>query len=119
MYVFFYRSLDMPDARFEEIDAQVDLKDFSQKLHRRYCSVFGTENSTYNTHMAFTHLYEQRKVNGPLQNTSTLKYESLYGLLGNLYKSGTTAAGKQAITNYLLRDTMGKTHMCGHERKVR
>ena len=119
VYIYYYRALDMDDARFQEIDAQVGLQEFAKKLHRRYCSVFGVENSTYNTHMAFTHLYEQRKANGPLQNTSTIKYESLYGLLGNLYRSGTTATGKQALTNFLLRDTMGKRHVCAHERKVR
>ena len=119
MYVYCYRALDLADVRFKEIDESVDLSSFAKRLHKRYCDTFGTENSTYNTHMAFTHLVEQRKRNGPLQNTSTLKYESLYGVLGNLYKSGTTAAGKQALSNFMLRDTIGKRHVCGHQRRVK
>ena len=119
MYVFLYRALDMPDERFQDIDADVNLDSFAKKLHKRYCDTFGTENSTYNTHIMCSHLVEQRKRNGPLQNTSTLKFESLYGVLGNLCKSGTTAAGKQALSNFMLRDTIGKRHVCGHMRKVR
>ncbi len=48
------------------------------------------------------------------------RYEALYGTIHTLYRAGTQGTGKQALSNYLVRDkAASKTHVCVPKRKLR
>ncbi len=116
LHGYLYRCLDQDETTFAHIQATQDLQGLFRALEKEYKATFGVENVTYNTHMYFRHVLEQRLVNGPLHEWSSLKYESLYGLLGMLYKSGTIAPGKQALQNFFLRDR--HHHLCRGQRTL-
>ncbi len=116
LHSFLYRSLDQDDKTFAHLEEAHDLPALFQMLEKEYKVAYGPENVTYNTHMWLRHVLDHRRKFGQLCLTSSLKYESLYGLLGNLYVSGTTAPGKQAIQNYLLRDNY--SHCCLSKRRL-
>ncbi len=116
LHGYLYRCLDQEESTFSHIKQVQDLEKLFRALEKEYIETFGKENVTYNTHMYFRHVLEQRLVNGPLYEWSSLKYETLYGLLGMLYHTGTTAPGKQALQNFFLRDA--HRHICRGKRTL-
>lgn len=108
-YVFIYRSLMLPDPELREIMAKVDLQQLLLSWQWRYELYHGYHMSTYNMHM-FTHALEARLKTGPLWQTSTERYESLYGEAKSNYYKGSISPAKQMISNCLLGDN--RTHFC-------
>ena len=74
--------------------------------------------ASYNFHVFITHLVDQRDELGvPLHQLSAVRYETLFGFMGRLYKSGTHNPGAQALNNFLLSQRL--THRCFDQRTMR
>ncbi len=59
-------------------------------------------NATINVHV-FSHLLESRRRTGPLQDTSTEDFESMYGVLSRCYVAGTRNTNKQCFQNHYIK----------------
>ncbi len=87
-----------------------------EDLHRMYYNFFEdgfcqekdekkktkARNATINCHV-FSHLLESRRRSGPLQETSTEDFESLYAVLGRCYVAGTRNTPKQCFENHYIK----------------
>ena len=80
-----------------------------ERFQRRYEGKKGEEDSHYNMHI-WNHVYESRKKTGPLWDSSTERFEDLYGEARKMYQKGTMSTGKQVLTNMLYNDNV--RHRC-------
>ena len=60
-------------------------------------------NATINVHCFAVHMLESRRRSGPLQQTSTEAFESLYGVLQRCYTAGTRNTPKQCFENHYMK----------------
>ncbi len=121
LYEFLIRSYHYDDSVLHRVEAslhQVHGKSL-EDLHRMYYDHFEdgfcqekdekkkikAHNATINCHV-FSHLLESRRRTGPLQETSTEDFESLYAVLSRCYVAGTRNTPKQCFENHYIKQKL-------------
>lgn len=116
LMAFIYRALFLPDEPFRALDATVDLQQLINLWQKTFEQKWGKDVLSYNGHVLH-HALENRRRTGPLYETSTEKYESLYGDCKKHFQAGTPNQGKQLLKNFLAADL--EFHICPHKRRLR
>ncbi len=112
--MFLVRLYHYKDDRLNEVEQLLSRSSVTlENLHKRFYEEFekGFNNPTaqkvqktpINVH-TFAHLLESRRRTGPLYQTSTEPFESMYAVLRRCYKAGTRNTGKQAFENFYIRE---------------
>ena len=114
---FIYRSLMMDDARLAAIEQAVDLQQEIYKYQEHLEEAYEDPKSSYNTHL-LSHSLHNRRRTGPLYQTSTEKYEDVYGTSRHNYYAGTQNQGLQIIENQLC-GLQGGIHICPRLKKLK
>ncbi len=116
IYSFLVRLYHYEDNILEEAEAELrrssgmSLSDLHDLFYRCYTKGFCRQKTqkqkalrpTINIH-TFSHLLESRRRSGPVHQTSTETFESMYAVLRKCYRAGTRNTGKQAFENYYLK----------------
>lgn len=108
LLTFLSRLYQYPDDVYDDVKSTVDLKKqhaaFYQQFNDGFCRDYGGKGVCVPNVHAFYHLQESREHSGPLHQTSTEPYESLYSVCRRAYKAGTPNVAKQIMRNFYMRD---------------
>ena len=106
---YMVRSCILPSNEFHNFNTDV-VNGCCVNFYKMYEKLFGLKNTTYNTHIVYSHLIEIR-AHGPLTLTSAFPFESFYGELRNCFVPRTNSPLKQIMQKILLKRKLSH-HVC-------
>lgn len=118
LFTFVCRALYINDMDYNFLKTvdMIDIRDVMKRLSKLYQQSFGMGEVTFNEHLYFEHMIDQRERNGPLHKFSVFRYEDLYGAMRRAFVKGTPHEAKQLIESMYAKDYF--FHKCRDERRM-